>query len=206
MRSIGSYSELSEKKAKKEERQVLEDKDEEEDYVEGDYEDDSVGEEEKKNMGEPGDGGMNLATFDGTYSGMGVTSIGSLADNVGDEDETMKMRISQMDAEDPAFRNELKRRKEHYEMGATYRLGRGGRRKSVTEKDTKSSGRKRRGSAGKGSRVVEKIEAVKTLRDGGEEGKEGADGAISLKKVGVLVYRRSEIYHVKDKAYKNRQL
>ncbi|GMH72912.1 hypothetical protein TrST_g2508 [Triparma strigata] len=172
--SIGSYSELSEKKAKKEEKQVLEEEEEEEeeDYVEGDYEDDSIGEEEKKNMGEPGDAGMNLATFDGTYSGMGVTSIGSLADNVGDEDETMKMRISQMDAEDPAFRNELKRRKEHYEMGATYRLGRGGRRKSVTEKDTKSSGRKRRGSAGKGSRVVEKIEAVKTLRDGGEEEKE----------------------------------
>jgi hypothetical protein len=107
---------------------------------------------------------------------MGVTSTGSLAANVGDEKDTLKMRISQMDAEDPAFRNELQRRKEHYEMGATYRLGRGGRRKSVAENDTKSSGKKRRGSVGKKkSIVVEKIEAVKGLRVDGVDGVDGVE-------------------------------
>ncbi|GMH76323.1 hypothetical protein TL16_g07037 [Triparma laevis f. inornata] len=160
MGSMGLKGEEEEKK-----KEELEGEEEEE-YEDG-YEDEE--EEKKLTSSQEEDGSMTAtsplnATFDGTYSGMGVTAIGSLADDVGSEDETGKMRISQMDAEDPAFRNELKRRKEHYEMGATYRLGRGGRRKSVTESETKSSGKKRRGSVGKGSRVVEKIEAVKDLR------------------------------------------
>lgn len=159
---MGSMGLKGEEEKKKEELEG-----EEEEEYEDEYEDEE--EEKKLTSSQEEDGSMTAtsplnATFDGTYSGMGVTAIGSLADDVGSEDETGKMRISQMDAADPAFRNELKRRKEHYEMGATYRLGSGGRRKSVTESETKSSGRKRRGSVGKGSRVVEKIEAVKDLR------------------------------------------
>ena len=136
---------------------------------------------------------MNITTdqkfpvFDGTYSTMGVDTMGSLAANLKDEEETRVTRLSQLSAEDPGFRNELKRRKEFYEMGSLYRLGRdGGGNRSVAEAGTKSSEgkkamngkRSKRGGGRKGrsreestktptSKVVREIEKVKEMR--GEE-------------------------------------
>eukprot|EP00520_Triparma_pacifica_P017703 CAMPEP_0118632080 /NCGR_PEP_ID=MMETSP0785-20121206/248_1 /TAXON_ID=91992 /ORGANISM="Bolidomonas pacifica, Strain CCMP 1866" /LENGTH=1362 /DNA_ID=CAMNT_0006522815 /DNA_START=272 /DNA_END=4358 /DNA_ORIENTATION=- len=79
--------------------------------------------------------------LDGTYASMGVSTMGSLAAELPNESaECAQTRVSKLDAEDPRFRNELRRRKEYYEMGSSYRLHRGGEaRKSVTEKGTKSS-------------------------------------------------------------------
>ena len=123
---------------------------------------------------------------------MGVSTMGSLAAELPNESSSnIQTRVSKLDAEDPSFRNELRRRKEYYGMGSTYRLHRDGEgRKSITEKGTKSSeGRKRRGSGGGkgkgkgeglsgGSIVVDKIQAVKEMRtEGGWEG-EGKGGEV----------------------------
>jgi len=115
---------------------------------EGEEEEEEGGGEEKKEK-----------EFDGTYSSMGISTVGSLGDNLKSEEETHTTRLAHLDAEDPSFRNELRRRKEHYEMGSTYRRA----REPMVGKEEKKSK----------SKVVEKIEVVKEMRESASTGRLG---------------------------------
>ncbi len=130
----------------------------------------SVSESRKEDRAEDGgaEEGEEERVFDGTYSSMGVSTVGSLAANLEDEEVTHETRLSRMDAEDPKFRNELRRRKEHYEMGASYRLSRDGTKREGVVPGSSASGpgpavKKDRNSK-KGSKVIKKIEDVKQQR------------------------------------------
>jgi hypothetical protein len=146
-----------------------EEEEEKEELVKGEV---GIGEGEQQEIEFNGEEKKDGPVFDGTYTSMGVTTVGSLGANLKGEEETHTTRLAQLDAEDPTFRNELRRRKEHYEMGATYRLAREPISSAPQSKGTtpKSGGSRGRGASPKNqqvtkkSKVVEKIEGVKELR------------------------------------------
>ena len=92
-----------------------------------------------------------IGTFDGTYSSMGVSKVGSLAADLPDEETTHKTKLTGLDAESEGFRRELKKRKDHYKGGAS--------RKKIEQTEKKEM----LTSKSSGS-IITKIEEVKKTR------------------------------------------
>jgi len=96
-----------------------------------------------------------VGTFDGSYSSLGVSKVGSLAADLADEETTHKTKLTGLDAESKGFREELRKRKEHYKEGLDGVGGGGGGEK----KEKKLLGSKSSNS------IITKIDEVKLARE-----------------------------------------